>query len=118
MGSLKGKVGFVSNKDLRIPKSGGHYVLIRERRGKKAKVSIITSLGTVNVTKKKVNIPPENEKRIYDVARGLFVPIPINSTNLSQWSAVRKTKQDVPISKIHNIGKIKINRKLMFDVNK
>ena len=118
MGSLKGKVGIVNNRDLRIPKSGVHYVLIRERRGKNAKVSVITSLGTVDVTNKKVNIPSEKEKRLYDVARGKFVPIPMKYTNLPQWSAVRRNKQNVPVSKIYNIGKTKINRKLMFDVNK
>ncbi len=118
MGSLKGKVGYVNNRDLHIPKSGGHYVVIRERRGNKVDVNVITSLGTTSVSNKSVTIPSNKNKRLYYVARGKYVAIPQKDTNLTQWSAIHRRRKTVDLSKVHNIGSKWINRKHLFHLGK
>lgn len=89
----KNQIGFCDNKDLRIKKSGGHYVYIDDVRNGKAKVHVITSL--------------ENKHHVFDfnrirkVREGYLYPIPRKDANFKQWSAINlSTIQNVPAKKI------------------
>lgn len=116
--SFKGKVGFVRNSDLDIPKRGGHYVLIEEKKGNVASVHVITSLGTYDNVKQRINIPKRKQKRLYRVAKGEYYAIPAKETDLPYWSAIHSDAKIVPFKSINRIGCHRINAKNMFRVGK
>lgn len=89
----KNQIGFCDNKDLRIKKSGGHYVYIDDVRNGKAKVHVITSLESQNHV--------FDSNRIRKVREGYLYPIPRKDANFKQWSAINlSTIQNVPAKKI------------------
>lgn len=81
-----GKIGYCDNATLGIkgadgkPIRGGHYVYIREMRGNKCDVNIITSLED-----KHGNF---DNFKLGKVKRGYLYPVPQNDTDLTRWSAV------------------------------
>lgn len=117
MKKIKGKIGFCDNKTLGIcdgrgnPLVGGHYVYIREVRGNKCNVNVITSLESNN----KFNFDKLNK-----VKRGYLYPIPKGDANFSRWSAINLDGniKGISVSKIHNIGDRKMKTRHKFFVGK
>ena len=113
-----GKIGYCDNatlgikdKDGKIIK-GGHYVYIRELSGSKCNVNIVTSLED-----KKGSL---NTAKIGKVKRGMLYPVPKPDVDFKQWSAINLDGNIncVPVSKIKNIGAIKMKRRHKFFVGK
>ena len=114
-----GKIGYCDNAVLGItdkygkPVKGGHYVYIRELdNAGKCNVNVVTSL--------------ENKSGNFDnfklgkVKRGYLYPVPINDAGFKQWSAINLdgNVNGVAVSKIKNIGVIKIRKRHKFFVGK
>ncbi len=114
-----GKIGFCDNATLGItdkygkPIKGGHYVFVRELDGVgKCNVNVVTSL--------------ENKNGVYDlrkiskVKHGYLYPVPKNDADFTQWSAINLDGNinGVPLSKIKNIGKVKMRKRYRFFVSK
>lgn len=113
-----GKIGYCDNSVLGLTGAdgkilkGGHYVYIREINGSKCNVNVITSLED-----KKGQI---YDKKLHKVKKGYLYPIPISDTNLAQWSAVNLDGNinNVPLSKINNIGYRSMKTRHKFIVGK
>lgn len=114
-----GKIGYCDNATLGImdingkPIKGGHYVYIRELDGTgKCNVNVITSL--------------ENKNGVYDlrkiskVKHGYLYPVPKNDASFTQWSAINLDGNinGIAVSKIKNIGKVKMRKRHRFFVSK
>ena len=92
MKNLKGKIGFIDNRDLRIPKDGGHYAYIRSYDKGRCDVNLITSLDDGR------NF--QNAK-IEKVRKGFLYPIPKGDCNFAKWSGINLTVlRDIPANKI------------------
>ena len=113
-----GKIGYCDNKTLGIKGAdgkilnGGHYVYIREVKGGKCNVNVITSLED-----KYGNF---NNFKLGKVKRGYLYPIPKNDIDLPRWSAVNLDGNinDIKVSDIKNIGSKKIKTRHKFFVGK
>lgn len=113
-----GKIGYCDNRTLGIkgadgkPLSGGHYVYIREKNGDKCNINVITSLEYQNGN--------YNAKKIRKVRDGKIYAIPKSDADFSRWSAINLDGNinDIPISRIHNIGEKKIKSRHKFFVGK
>ena len=113
-----GKIGYCDNKTLGIKGAdgkilnGGHYVYIREIKGGKCNVNVITSLED-----KYGNF---NNFKLGKVKRGYLYPIPKNDIDLPRWSAVNLDGNinNVKVSDIKNIGSKKIKSRHKFFVGK
>ena len=113
-----GKIGYCDNKTLGIKGAdgkilnGGHYVYIREVKGGKCNVNVITSLED-----KYGNF---NNFKLGKVKRGYLYPIPKNDIDLPRWSAVNLDGNinDIKVSDIKNIGSKKIKTRHKFIVGK
>ena len=113
-----GKIGYCDNKTLGIKGAdgkilnGGHYVYIREVKGGKCNVNVITSLED-----KYGNF---NNFKLGKVKRGYLYPIPKNDIDLPRWSAVNLDGNinNVKVSDIKNIGSKKIKSRHKFFVGK
>ena len=114
-----GKIGYCDNATLGItdlsgkPIRGGHYVYIRELDGAgRCNVNVVTSL--------------ENKNGVYDlrkiskVKHGYLYPVPKNDAGFTQWSAINLDGNinGVAVSKIKNIGAVKMKRRHKFFVGK
>ena len=89
----KNQIGYCDNKDLRIKKSGGHYVYIDNVRNGKANVHVITSLENKQHT--------FDTNRIRKIREGYLYPIPRKDANFKRWSAINlNTIPNVPTGKI------------------
>lgn len=117
--NLVGEIGYCDNKDLNLRDmktgkllKGGHYVYIREVNGDRCNVNIVTSL--------------ENKAGDFSLAKlgkvknGYLYPIPKGDANFNQWSAINLdgNKNNVPLSKVREIGCRKIKRRHKFFVGK
>lgn len=92
MKKLKGKIGFIDNRDLRIPKNGGHYAYIRSYDNGRCDVNLITSLDDGKNFQ---------SSKIQKVRKGYIYPIPKGDANFSKWSGVDLTVfRGVPVTKI------------------
>ncbi len=108
------KIGYIENKYLPTMKSktGGHYVYIRQydKKTKKCIVNTITSL--------------EGKKgykfnRLQQVKLGNVYSVPKKDINLPLWSGISANPiKNVDISKIKNIGKIKMKKRHCFFIGK
>lgn len=113
-----GKIGYCDNKTIGIKGAdgkilnGGHYVYIREVKGGKCNVNVITSLED-----KYGNF---NNFKLGKVKRGYLYPIPKNDIDLPRWSAVNLDGNinNVKVSDIKNIGSKKIKSRHKFFVGK
>lgn len=113
-----GKIGFCDNSVLGLTGAdgkilkGGHYIYIREVNGGKCNVNVITSLED-----KKGQV---YDKKLYKVKKGYLYPIPTRDTNFVQWSAVNLDGNinNVPLSKINNIGYRSMKTRHKFMVGK
>lgn len=113
-----GKIGYCDNRTLGIkgadgkPLNGGHYVYIREKNGDKCNINVITSLEYQNGN--------YNAKKIRKVRDGKIYAIPKSDADFSRWSAINLDGNinDIPISRIHNIGEKKIKSRHKFFVGK
>lgn len=113
-----GKIGYCDNKTLGIKGAdgkilnGGHYVYIREKNGDKCNINVITSLEYQNGN--------YNAKKIRKVRDGKIYAIPKSDADFSRWSAINLDGNinDIPISRIHNIGEKKIKSRHKFFVGK
>ena len=113
-----GKIGYCDNRTLGIkgadgkPLNGGHYVYIREKNGDKCNINVITSLEYQNGN--------YNAKKIRKVRDGKIYAIPKSDADFSRWSAINLdgNMNDIPISRIHNIGEKKIKSRHKFFVGK
>ena len=113
-----GKIGYCDNATLGIKDKygkfvkGGHYVYIREMRGDKCNVNIITSL--------------EDRHGNFDgfklgkAKRGFLYPVPQSDTDLIRWSAINLDGNinGIKVSDIQNIGSKSIRRRHKFFVGK
>ena len=75
-----GQIGYMTNNDLGINKTGGHYVYVCEVKGNKVDVNVITSLEYLS--------GKWNTKRLNKVRKGYIYPIPKSHSTLPRWSAV------------------------------
>lgn len=111
---IKNKVGYCSNKDLRIKSktSKGHYVYIREvHKDGTCDVNTITSLEDKN--------GHFNLSRFKQVKKGNTYPLPQTDTNFSRWSGINKVPiKNVNINSILDIGKKKIKKRHNFFIGK
>lgn len=116
---VAGKIGFCENAILGItdkygrPLKGGHYVYIRETDNSgKCNVNIITSLEDRNGC--------FDNFKLGKVKRGYLYPIPKNDAGFSRWSAINLDGNinGIDISKIKDIGKVKMKRRHSFFVGK
>lgn len=113
-----GKIGYCDNKTLGIKGAdgkllnGGHYVYIREVKGGKCNVNVITSLEDKNGN--------FNNFKLGKVKRGYLYPIPKNDIDLPRWSAVNLDGNinDIKVSDIKNVGSKKIKTRHKFFVGK
>ncbi len=114
-----GKIGYCDNITLGItdkygkPIKGGHYVFVRELDGAgKCNVNIVTSLEDKN---ERYQI-----EKLHKVKRGMLYPVPKPDADFTQWSAINLDGNinGVPVSKIKNIGAIKIRKRHKFFVGK
>ena len=113
-----GKIGYCDNRTLGIkgadgkPLNGGHYVYIREKNGDKCNINVITSLEYQNGN--------YNAKKIRKVRDGKIYAIPKSDADFPRWSAINLDGNinDIPISRIHNIGEKKIKSRHKFFVGK
>lgn len=116
--SVVGKIGFCDNKTLGLvgmdgkSLKGGHYVYIREMRGNKCNVNVITSLED-----KHGNF---DNFKLGKVKRGYLYPVPQTDTDLIRWSAVNLDGNinGLKIKDIKNIGSRKIKQRHKFFVGK
>ena len=109
MKNLKGKIGFIDNRDLRIPKNGGHYAYIRSYDKGRCDVNLITSLDDGR------NI---QDAKIQKVRKGYVYPIPKGDANFSKWSGVDLTViRGVPANKVL-LTKKHIKKRYRFYVGK
>lgn len=89
----KNRIGYADNEDLRIKKSGGHYVYIDDVRNGKADVHVITSLED--------SLYQYKPDRIRKIRSGYLYPIPRKDTNFQRWSAIDLSLiRGVPVEKI------------------
>ncbi len=108
----KGKIGFCLNSKLGIEADGGHYVYIRSVSGNRCKVNVITSL------------EDEHGKflwnKIRKVRMGYLYSIPKNDAGFKRWSAIDLdgSVQDLYISDIKDIGRVKMRTRHKFFVGK
>ena len=110
---LVGQIGYCDNKVLGIkrkdgkPKTGGHYVYIRETNGQKCNVNVVTSLEDKNGW--------YEIDKLHKVKRGMLYPVPKDDADFSRWSAINLDGNinGIDVSDIKNIGykKIKIRHK-------
>ena len=113
-----GKIGYCDNRTLGIKGAdskllnGGHYVYIREVKGGKCNVNVITSLEDKNGN--------FNNFKLGKVKRGYLYPIPKNDIDLPRWSAVNLDGNinDIKVSDIKNVGSKKIKTRHKFFVGK
>lgn len=109
---IKNKIGYCDNKDLKIQKSGGHYVYIRNiNKNGKCDVNVITSLEDKN---NKIV-----ESKIRQVRKGNTYAIPKYDATFSRWSGVTKTPiRNVDVKKIKDIGRKQIKQRHNFFIGK
>ncbi len=114
-----GKIGYCDNATLGIvdkygkPIKGGHYVYIRELDGTgKCNVNIVTSLEDKNEW--------YQIEKLHKVKRGMLYPVPKPDADFKQWSAINLDGNinGIAVSKIKNIGKVKMRKRHRFFVNK
>lgn len=113
-----GKIGYCDNATLGIkgadgkPIRGGHYVYIRDMRGNKCDVNIITSLED-----RKQNL---YDYKIQKVRKGFLYPVPKNDANFNQWSAINLDGNinGIKFSDIKDIGKKKMKQRHKWFVGK
>lgn len=114
-----GKIGYCDNITLGItdkygkPMKGGHYVYIREMNGSaKCNVNIVTSLEDKN---ERYQI-----EKLHKVKRGMLYPVPKPDADFKQWSAINLDGNinGIAVSKIKNIGAVRMKRRHKFFVGK
>lgn len=114
-----GKIGYCDNATLGItdkygkPIKGGHYVFIRELDGTgKCNVNIVTSLENKN--------GDFDNFKLGKLKRGYLYPVPKPDADFKQWSAINLDGNinGIAVSKIKNIGKVKMRKRHRFFVSK
>lgn len=129
-----GKIGYCDNAALGIkdvrgkPLKGGHYVYIREVRGDRCNVNVITSLETVQRNRRGFVIKDRYGEPLTDfvplklekVKRGYLYPIPKKDADFPLWSAINLDGNinGVKIADIKNIGSKSMKRRHKFFVGK
>lgn len=132
--SVVGKIGFCDNSVLGFvgkdgkPLKGGHYVYIREMRGNRCDVNVITSLEKPErnsfgyIVKNRFGEPnmQVDLSKIEKVKRGYLYPVPKNDADFSRWSAINLDGNinGVKISEIQSIGQRKMKRRHSWFVGK
>jgi hypothetical protein len=91
-----GLVGYVENKNLGIPISGGHYVYIRSVKDGKCEVNVITSLEN-----KQFDF---DKNKISKIKYGYVYALPRGETNFTLWSGVKNEIKTIDPAKIKSVG--------------
>lgn len=109
------KIGYIDNKYLPTLRNvkGGHYVYIREY-DKKTKKCVVNTITSLEDKKRKLK-----KQRIHEVKLGNIYSVPRKDIGLPLWSGISANPiKNVDVSKIKEIGKVKMRKRHFFFIGK